>query len=358
MTFRQRTVNALFDFTVSRFWAHLLDNGNIALVPGELRFGARPAALVRERVRSAQIIEDSNLILILMDDVARKTRSRFPGCLLDNVEVDYGVEAVAGGRPVEHARAHDGSQRNELLKIEDREEPSVFDIVDRCEALKDQVDQSPKVFAMGSSVVEETLHSYESNYDLEVSHGGSCPHCTLEFLEGIDKTAEATPGDLSSGLMDPFRQPLSSLRRSCIRSFWDVEQLDVLSPPLFDVTAHTTASPPGSPPSRTPPALPKGVDEQTFAAQAMQFPGWGLTSFPSVELSFDPIFDGVGPGDAAAQIECIIDDLVYEGARRDLDTGAFVTLFPRRASRSVIDAALKPQLIKVNFENAPNDQND
>ncbi|KAM5545531.1 hypothetical protein V8D89_000569 [Ganoderma adspersum] len=195
-------------------------------------------------------IPDSNIILMLADDVACNPRNKFPGCVYanpgrnldlygDNIEVDYrGNEVtvenflrVLTGRvepsvPRSKRLLTDdrsnvfifmtGHGGNEFLKFQDNEEISAFDIADavaqmwekkRYNELFFMIDTcqantmysrfySPNVLATGSSVIHENSYSYENDYDVGVAVIDTYTHYILEFMEGINKTSQTTMEDL------------------------------------------------------------------------------------------------------------------------------------------------------------------
>ncbi|KAI1793703.1 peptidase C13 family-domain-containing protein [Ganoderma leucocontextum] len=207
-------------------------------------------ALCRYRTVKRLGIPDSNIILMLADDVACNSRNKFPGCVYanpgrnldlygDNIEVDYrGNEVtvenflrVLTGRvepsvPRSKRLLTDdrsnvfifmtGHGGNEFLKFQDNEEISAFDIADavaqmwekkRYNELFFMIDTcqantmyskfySPNVLATGSSVIHENSYSYENDYDIGVAVIDTYTHYILEFMEGINKTSQTTMEDL------------------------------------------------------------------------------------------------------------------------------------------------------------------
>ncbi|KAM5545767.1 hypothetical protein V8D89_000805 [Ganoderma adspersum] len=222
-------------------------------------------------------IPDSNIILMLADDVACNPRNKFPGCVYanpgrnldlygDNIEVDYrGNEVtvenflrVLTGRvepsvPRSKRLLTDdrsnvfifmtGHGGNEFLKFQDNEEISAFDIADavaqmwekkRYNELFFMIDTcqantmysrfySPNVLATGSSVIHENSYSYENDYDVGVAVIDTYTHYILEFMEGINKTSQTTMEDLFN-TYDPVK----------IRSHPGVRS-DLFRRPLHDV---------------------------------------------------------------------------------------------------------------------------
>ncbi|KAI0643464.1 peptidase C13 family-domain-containing protein [Trametes meyenii] len=239
-------------------------------------------------------IPDSNIILMLADDAACNSRNKFPGCVYsssaktldlygDNIEVDYrGYEVtvenflrVLTGRvepsvPRSKRLLSDdrsnvfifmtGHGGNEFLKFQDSEEISAFDIADavaqmwekkRYNELFFMIDTcqantmyskfySPNVLATGSSVIHENSYSHENDRDIGVAVIDSYTHYVLQYMEGINKTSQATMQDLFD-TYDPakinshpgVRSDLfpRSLRDTLVTDFFGgVSQAEVLSP--------------------------------------------------------------------------------------------------------------------------------
>ncbi|ETW78248.1 cysteine protease C13 [Heterobasidion irregulare TC 32-1] len=197
-------------------------------------------------------IPDSNIILMLADDVACNARNRYPGCVFankgrhldlygENIEVDYrGYEVtvenflrVLTGRvepsvPRSKRLLTDdrsnifvymtGHGGNEFLKFQDNEEISAFDIADAFEQMwqKKRYNEiffmidtcqantmyskfySPNILATGSSEIRENSYSYENDNDIGVAVIDSFTHFVLDFMEGINKTSHASMTDLFS----------------------------------------------------------------------------------------------------------------------------------------------------------------
>ncbi|KZT13095.1 uncharacterized protein LAESUDRAFT_754109 [Laetiporus sulphureus 93-53] len=195
-------------------------------------------------------IPDSNIILMLADDAACNPRNKFPGCMYanqdrhldlygDNIEVDYrGYEVtvenllrVLTGRmepsvPRSKRLLTDdrsnifvymtGHGGDEFLKFQDNEEISAFDIADAFEQMwqKKRYNEilfmidtcqansmfskfySPNILATGSSEVHENSYSHENNYEIGVAVIDKFTHYILQFMEGINKTSQASMKDL------------------------------------------------------------------------------------------------------------------------------------------------------------------
>lgn len=195
-------------------------------------------------------IPDSNIILMLADDVACNPRNTFPGKVYANagrhldlygerIEVDYrGYEVsvenfirlltarVNPDTPVAkrlqtnensnifiYMTGHGG---DEFLKFQDHEEISAFDIADAFQQMHTQqrykeiffmIDTcqantmyskfySPNILATGSSAKGENSYSHHSDPDLGVAVIDRYTHVILNFLEGINKTSTLTLQDL------------------------------------------------------------------------------------------------------------------------------------------------------------------
>ncbi|KAH7912370.1 peptidase C13 family-domain-containing protein [Hygrophoropsis aurantiaca] len=203
-------------------------------------------------------IPDSNIILMLADDVSCNARNKFPGRVYaeagrhldlygDNIEVDYrGYEVtvenfirVLTGRmdpsvPRSKRLLTDdrsnifvymtGHGGNEFLKFQDNEEISAFDIADAFEQMwqKKRYNEilfmidtcqansmysqfySPNILATGSSEIGENSYSYENDYDIGVSVIDSYTHYVLKLMEGINKTSQTSMQDLFN-TYDPIK---------------------------------------------------------------------------------------------------------------------------------------------------------
>ncbi|KAG8799855.1 glycosylphosphatidylinositol anchor biosynthesis [Serendipita sp. 398] len=191
-------------------------------------------------------IPDSNIILMLADDVSCNARNRFPASVYsngrrnldlygENIEVDYrGYEVTVEnflrlltGR-VEpsvprskrlltdeksnvfvYMTGHGGA---EFLKFQDNEEISAFDIADAFEQMWQKkryheiffmIDTcqantmyskfySPNILATGSSELGESSYSYENDADIGVAVIDRYTHLVLSYLENINKTSRST----------------------------------------------------------------------------------------------------------------------------------------------------------------------
>lgn len=249
-------------------------------------------------------IPDSNIILMLADDAACNSRNKFPGCVYadtsrdidlygGNIEVDYrGYEVtvenfirVLTGRmdpsvPRSKRLLSDdrsnifvymtGHGGNEFLKFQDNEEISAFDIADAFEQMwqKKRYNEiffmidtcqantmfskfySPNILATGSSELDENSFSYDNDYDIGVSVIDRFTHYVLKYMEGINKTSQATMQDLFD-MYDPEKFSSHAgvrtdlFRRSPSKTlitdfFGGVAQAEVLSPPLLSQVDDST----------------------------------------------------------------------------------------------------------------------
>jgi len=267
-------------------------------------------------------IPDSNIILMLADDAACNSRNKFPGSVYanagrrldlygDNIEVDYrGYEVtvenfirVLTGRVEEsvprskrlltddrsnvfvYMTGHGG---NEFLKFQDNEEISAFDIADAFEQMwqKKRYNEiffmidtcqantmyskfySPNILATGSSEIDENSYSHESDQDIGVAVIDAFTHYVLEFMEGINKTSQASMQDLFNSYdfnkigshagvrSDSFPR---SLERTLITDFFGgVAQVEVLPADTnsSSMSSASTVEPPtfmsASPDARNP----------------------------------------------------------------------------------------------------------
>ncbi|CAG8542065.1 5781_t:CDS:2 [Ambispora gerdemannii] len=218
-------------------------------------------------------IPDSNIILMLADDVACNPRNVFPATVFnnagryldlygDNVEVDYRgyevtvenfIRRISPDTPRSKRLLSDdrsnilvymtGHGGNEFLKFQDAEEISSFDLadafeqmwekrryneilfmVDTCQAntMYSQI-YSPNILATGSSELGENSYSHHMDIDIGVAVIDRFTYYNLEFLEKIDMQSKSTLKDLfesyDPGLIhstpgvrsDLFRRPLDKV---------------------------------------------------------------------------------------------------------------------------------------------------
>ncbi|EGG07008.1 uncharacterized protein MELLADRAFT_43334 [Melampsora larici-populina 98AG31] len=190
-------------------------------------------------------IPDSNIILMLADDMACNPRNMFPATVYSNadrrldlygdgIEVDYRGDEVSVENFIRllTGRVVDGTPRSkrlmsdersnifvymtghggeEFLKFQDSEEISAFDIADafqtmwaekRYNELFFMIDTcqantmltkfySPNIFATGSSAKGENSYSHHADQDIGVAVVDRFSHFVLSYLEGLNKTSKA-----------------------------------------------------------------------------------------------------------------------------------------------------------------------
>ncbi|KAI8973390.1 peptidase C13 family-domain-containing protein [Mycotypha africana] len=195
-------------------------------------------------------IPDSNIILMLADDVSCNPRNKYPATVYnnanrlldlygDNVEVDYrGYEVtvenfirlltgrVSPSTPRSKRLLTDdrsnifvymtGHGGDEFLKFQDAEEMSAYDLadafkqmqekrryneiffmIDTCQAntMYSQIN-STNILATGSSRLDESSYSHHTDFELGVAVIDSFTYYNLEFLERIDQTSNRTLQEL------------------------------------------------------------------------------------------------------------------------------------------------------------------
>ncbi|KAI8884889.1 hypothetical protein K501DRAFT_181119 [Backusella circina FSU 941] len=195
-------------------------------------------------------IPDSNIILMLADDVSCNPRNKYPATVYnnaarlldlygDNVEVDYrGYEVtvenfirmltgrVSPDTPRSKRLLSDdrsnilvymtGHGGDEFLKFQDAEEISAYDLADSFKQMSEKkryneilfmIDtcqantmyskiNSTNILATGSSRLDESSYSHHTDYDIGVAVIDSFTYYNLEFLEDIDMTSDKTLQDL------------------------------------------------------------------------------------------------------------------------------------------------------------------
>lgn len=191
-------------------------------------------------------IPDSQIILMLSDDIACNPRNAFPGSIFNNkdqaidlygnlIEVDYRgyevtvenfIRLLTDRWDTNHPRSKrlltdensnifvylTGHGGNEFLKFQDSEELGAHDIADAFEQMYEKkryneiffmIDTcqansmyerfySPNILAVGSSAVDESSYSHHSDLDIGVAVIDRFTFFTLDFLEKIDKNSNAT----------------------------------------------------------------------------------------------------------------------------------------------------------------------
>ncbi|KAL8722073.1 MAG: hypothetical protein Q9181_007565 [Wetmoreana brouardii] len=195
-------------------------------------------------------IPDSQILLMLPDDMACNPRNAFPGTVYnnadraldlygDNIEVDYrGYEVTvesfirlltdrlgeevprskrlgsdAGSNVLVYMTGHGG---NEFLKFQDSEEIGSWDLADAFEQMWEKrryrellfmIDTcqantlyskfySPNIIATGSSEIDQSSYSHHADNDVGVAVIDRWTYYNLEFLEGVQVGGKQTLGDL------------------------------------------------------------------------------------------------------------------------------------------------------------------
>lgn len=195
-------------------------------------------------------IPDSQIILMLADDVACNPRNAFPGFVFnnqdrqlelygDNIEVDYrGYEVTVENfirlltdrwsedQPRSKRLLTDensnifiymtGHGGEDFLKFQDAEEITSYDIADAFEQMSEKkryneilfmIDTcqantmyskfySPNILAIGSSELDESSYSHHSDTEIGVAVIDRFTYYNLEFLEDLDKDSKLTMQDL------------------------------------------------------------------------------------------------------------------------------------------------------------------
>ncbi|KAI9755346.1 MAG: glycosylphosphatidylinositol anchor biosynthesis [Lichina confinis] len=197
-------------------------------------------------------IPDSQIILMLPDDMACNPRNAFPGTVFnnadraldlygDNIEVDYrgyevtvenfirlltdrvGDEMPRSKRLLTDDRSNilvymTGHGGNEFLKFQDAEEISAFDLADAFEQMWEKrryhemlfmIDTcqantmysklySPNIIATGSSEIDESSYSHHADNDVGVAVIDRYTYYNLDFLENHvgEPSSKLTLGDL------------------------------------------------------------------------------------------------------------------------------------------------------------------
>lgn len=191
-------------------------------------------------------IPDSQIILMLADDIACNPRNAFPGTVFNNmdqaidlygddVEVDYRgyevtvenfIRLLTDRWDENHPRSKrlltdensnifiylTGHGGNEFLKFQDAEELGAYDLadafaqmhekkryneiffmIDTCQAntMYERI-YSPDILSVGSSRLDESSYSHHSDMDVGVAVIDRFTYYTLDFLEKIDKNSMGT----------------------------------------------------------------------------------------------------------------------------------------------------------------------
>ncbi|WVQ81175.1 hypothetical protein IAT38_003297 [Cryptococcus sp. DSM 104549] len=195
-------------------------------------------------------LPDSNIILMLADDVACNARNAFPATVYANagkeidlygegIEVDYrGYEVTVesflrlltgrqdattprGKRLLSDASSNvfvymTGHGGNEFLKFQDNEEVSAYDVADAVEQMWEKrrynkllyvIDTcqantmyskfySPEVISTGSSELGESSYSHHNDLDIGVAIIDGFTHFILQYFESLGKSSRETLRDL------------------------------------------------------------------------------------------------------------------------------------------------------------------
>ncbi|CAK7896462.1 GPI-anchor transamidase [[Candida] anglica] len=191
-------------------------------------------------------IPDSQIILMLSDDIACNPRNAFPGTVFNNmdqaldlygdsIEVDYRgyevtvenfVRLLTDRWDANHPRSKrlltdensnifiylTGHGGNEFLKFQDAEEISAYDIAHAFEQMHEKkryneiffmIDTcqantmfkhfySPNILSVGSSAIDESSYSHHSDMDIGVAVIDRFTYYALDFLEKIHKNSKVT----------------------------------------------------------------------------------------------------------------------------------------------------------------------
>ncbi|KHN95711.1 Peptidase C13, legumain [Metarhizium album ARSEF 1941] len=179
-------------------------------------------------------IPDSQIILMLPDDMACNPRNAFPGTVYsnsdravdlygDNIEVDYrgyevtvenfirlltdrvGDEMPRSKRLLTDDRSNilvymTGHGGNEFLKFQDAEEIGSFDLADAFQQMWEKKSRlySPNIIATGSSELDQSSYSHHADNDIGVAVIDRYTYYNLEFLESQvkDLNSPRTVGEL------------------------------------------------------------------------------------------------------------------------------------------------------------------
>lgn len=237
LVFGEHTSNWAVLVSTSRFWFNYRHLANVL-------------SLYRTVKRLG--IPDSQIILMLPDDMACNPRNAFPGTVFnnadraldlygDNIEVDYrgyevtvenfirlltdrvGDEMPRSKRLLTDDRSNilvymTGHGGNEFLKFQDAEEISAFDLADAFEQMWEKrryhemlfmIDTcqantmysklySPNIIATGSSEIDESSYSHHADNDVGVAVIDRYTYYNLDFLENHvgEPSSKLTLGDL------------------------------------------------------------------------------------------------------------------------------------------------------------------
>ncbi|KAF2178199.1 hypothetical protein K469DRAFT_642802 [Zopfia rhizophila CBS 207.26] len=235
-------------------WGEHTSNWAVLVSTSRFWFNYRHLANVLSLYRTVKRlgIPDSQIILMLPDDMACNPRNAFPGTVYnnadraldlygDNIEVDYrGYEVtvenfirlmtdrVSEDMPRSKRLLTDdrsnilvymtGHGGNEFLKFQDAEEISAFDLADAFEQMWEKkryheilfmIDTcqantmyskfySPNILATGSSEIDQSSYSHHADNDVGVAVIDRYTYYNLDFLETQvrEPTSKLTMGDL------------------------------------------------------------------------------------------------------------------------------------------------------------------
>ncbi|KAB2579023.1 GPI-anchor transamidase [Lasiodiplodia theobromae] len=235
-------------------WAEHTSNWAVLVSTSRFWFNYRHLANVLSLYRTVKRlgIPDSQIILMLPDDMACNPRNAFPGTVYnnadraldlygDNIEVDYrgyevtvenfirlmtdrvGEDMPRSKRLLTDDRSNilvymTGHGGNEFLKFQDAEEISAFDLADAFEQMWEKkryhemlfmIDTcqantmyskfySPNIIATGSSEIDQSSYSHHADNDVGVAVIDRYTYYNLEFLETQvkDSSSKLTLGDL------------------------------------------------------------------------------------------------------------------------------------------------------------------
>lgn len=242
----------LFPPLTSTTTTHHTSNWAVLVSTSRFWFNYRHLANVLSLYRTVKRlgIPDSQIILMLPDDMACNPRNAFPGTVYnnadraldlygDNIEVDYrGYEVTvesfirlltdrlgeevprskrlgtdAGSNVLVYMTGHGG---NEFLKFQDSEEIGSWDLADAFEQMWEKrryrellfmIDTcqantlyskfySPNIIATGSSEIDQSSYSHHADNDVGVAVIDRWTYYNLEFLEGVQVGGKQTLGDL------------------------------------------------------------------------------------------------------------------------------------------------------------------
>ncbi|KAI8723765.1 GPI-anchor transamidase [Fusarium sp. LHS14.1] len=251
LRFHALVAAALFTTTI---FAEHTSNWAVLVCTSRFWFNYRHLANVLSMYRTVKRlgIPDSQIILMLPDDMACNPRNAFPGTVYsnsdravdlygDNIEVDYrgyevtvenfirlltdrvGAEMPRSKRLLTDDRSNilvymTGHGGNEFLKFQDAEEIGAFDLADAFEQMWEKkryheilfmIDTcqantmysrlySPNIIATGSSELDQSSYSHHADNDVGVAVIDRYTYYNLEFLENNvkDLNSQKTVGEL------------------------------------------------------------------------------------------------------------------------------------------------------------------